>query len=137
MVLGQQIASSGVLATRAMAWIPISCPKLDRTRRRQSTENCRTSRDALAVGFSKKDTGEKAGLYPQTELLCAIGLQRYRPQEYAYYAWEKRVPLSLTHAAAIQDFPGISQFRVAFDVHKVGQGAKEVVPLRKTRLSRD
>jgi hypothetical protein len=96
----------------------------------------RTSRDALAVGFSKKDTGEKAGLYPRTELLCAIGLQRYRPQEYAYYAWEKRVPLSLTHAAAIQEFPGISQFRVVFDVHKVGQGAKEVVPLRNGFITR-
>jgi CRISPR-associated protein Csb3 len=90
----------------------------------------RASRDALEVGFSKKDTGERAIVYPRTEVLCAIGLQHYRPRQLRYYAWEKPLPLSITHAAAIQEIPGVPQFPVEFKVHKIGQGAKQVVPSR-------
>src|SRR5579872_6004506 len=54
--------------------------------------DARTIRDSLTVGYSKKDTGEKAGLYPLTELLCAIGLQRFRPRNQTYYAWMNPIP---------------------------------------------
>ena len=90
----------------------------------------RISRDALAVGFSKKDTRQKAALYPRTELLCAIGLQQYRPRNCAYYAWHSQIPLSVTHAAAMMEIPGLPQTRIEFEIRKIGQGAKEVVSSR-------
>jgi len=88
----------------------------------------RTSRDALTVGYSKKDTGEKAGLYPLTELLCAIGLQQYRPHNCTYYGWRQSIPLSITHGAAIQEIPGLQQSKYEFAVQKIGQGVKQAFP---------
>jgi CRISPR-associated protein Csb3 len=90
----------------------------------------RSSRDALVMGYSKKDIRERASLYPQTELLCAIGLQHYRPRNLTYYAWQKSIPLSITHGAAIQDIPGLQQSRYEFEVRKIGQGTKEVIPVK-------
>lgn len=92
----------------------------------------RSNRDALAVGYSNKDTGEKAGLYPQTEMLCAIGLQHYRPLNLTYYAWQKPIPLSITHAAAIQDVPGVQQSKYEFDARKISQSAWEALPATRT-----
>ncbi len=92
----------------------------------------RTSRDSLSVGYSRKDTKEKAGSFPQAELLCAIGLQRYRPHNLTYYAWHRPVPLSITYVAAIQEIPGLPQSRFEFAVRKIGQGAKEVTPAQNT-----
>jgi hypothetical protein len=80
----------------------------------------RSSRDALEMGYSMKDTGEKTGVYPQTELLCAIGLQEYRPRQSAYYAWHKSVPVSITHGAAIQEVNGLQQIRYDFEVQMIG-----------------
>jgi len=90
----------------------------------------RVSRDAMGMGYSKKDTGEKAGVYPLTELLSALGLQRYRPRRREYYAWQKPIPLSITHAAAVQEMPGIGQRLYVFDVQKIGQGAKQALRSR-------
>ncbi len=92
----------------------------------------RVSRDAVDVGYSKKDTKERAGAYPLTELLSALGLQQYRPRRagsrtFAYYAWQKPVPLCITHAAAVQGVPGIGQRLYEFEVQKIGQGAKQAV----------
>jgi CRISPR-associated protein Csb3 len=89
----------------------------------------RSSRDALEMGYSMKDTGEKTGVYPQTELLCAIGLQNYRPRQFAYYAWQKAVPISITHGAAIEEIKGLQQVRYEFEVQMIGKGVKQVVPV--------
>lgn len=85
----------------------------------------RASRDAGDIGYSKKDTREKAALHPLTELLSAIGLQRYKPRRFAYFAWQKPIPLPITHAAAIQEVPGTGQRLYTFTVRKIGQGAKQ------------
>lgn len=95
----------------------------------------RSSRDALTVGYSKRDTGEKAGLYPMTELLCAIGLQQYRPSNFTYYAWRETIPVNITHAAAILEIPGLRQSRYKFQVQKISQGAAQVFPAADISLA--
>jgi len=89
----------------------------------------RSSRDALQLGYSMKDTGEKTSVYPRTELLAAIGLQRFRPRRSAYFAWQKPVTLSVAHGAAVQEIGGLQQIKYDFEIRKVGQGVKQVVPI--------
>lgn len=87
----------------------------------------RASRDALAVGYSQKEAGDASILYPATEFLCAIGLQNFRPvSDLLYYVWRRPVPVSVAHAAAVQEIPGLKQDRYAISLAFVGQGLQAV-----------
>ena len=86
----------------------------------------RISRDSLDAGYSANTLGEAVKLFPLTEMLCAIGLQEYAPTSEAYFAWRKPIPVSIAHAAAIQEVPGTQQSRYEFTIKKVSQGMNEI-----------
>lgn len=87
----------------------------------------RASRDALALGYSQKEARDASILFPVTEFLCAVGLQNFRPiSDLSYYVWRRPVPISIAHAAAVQDFPGLEQDRYAISIAFVGQGLRAV-----------
>jgi CRISPR-associated protein Csb3 len=88
----------------------------------------RASRDALMVGYSQKEAGDPSVIYPETEFLCAVGLQNFRPSKdsYSYYIWKRPVPVSVAHAAAVQEIVGLRQSRYTMTVEFVGQGLRAV-----------
>ena len=89
----------------------------------------RASRDPLTVGFSEKEASEPSLLYPYAEFLCAIGLQNFstRPSRgLEYYTWAHSIPVSIAHAAAVQDVPGLQSKKVTVKFKKVSQGMREV-----------
>ena len=81
----------------------------DPTNRRKSVEpfyfDARRFAHALDVGFSLDVQGAETLAHPTVELLCLIGLQRFRPSatiekwSFEYYLWS--VPLSAPIAAAV------------------------------------
>jgi len=87
----------------------------------------RASRDALAIGYSQKQSGDASVLYPATEFLCAVGLQNFRPvSDFRYFVWRRPVPISIAHAAAVQEIPGLNQDAYAMSIDFVGQGLRAV-----------
>jgi len=86
----------------------------------------RASRDALMVGYSQKEAGDPSVIYPETEFLCAVGLQNFRPTKYTYYIWKRPVPNSVAHGAAVQEIVGLRQGRYTMTVTFVGQGLRAV-----------
>jgi CRISPR-associated protein Csb3 len=91
----------------------------------------RASRDALAVGYSQKEAAEPSVIYPETEFLCAIGLQNFRPLKDSYCIWKRPVPVSVAHAAAVQDVVGLRQSRFTMTIGFVGQGLRAVSQVTK------
>jgi CRISPR-associated protein Csb3 len=92
----------------------------------------RISRDSLAAGYSANTLGEAVKLFPLTEMLCGIGLQQFRPTSEAYFAWQKPIPVSIAHAAAIQEVIGTDQNRYQFSIRKVSQGMNEIDAVEMT-----
>jgi CRISPR-associated protein Csb3 len=87
----------------------------------------RASRDALAIGYSQRESGDASVLYPATEFLCALGLQNFRPIfDLTYFAWRRPIPICLAHAAAVQEAPGLDQDAYAMSIEFVGQGLRAV-----------
>ena len=86
----------------------------------------RASRDALILGYSQKDAGDPSALYPETEFLCAIGLQNFKPVRTSYYVWRRPVPVSIAHVAAIQEVSGLRQDKYTMTVGFVGQGLRAI-----------
>lgn len=89
----------------------------------------RASRSALQAGYSRNDAKEAASLYPWSELLCAIGLQNFRPtrvgKKVQYYTWHKAIATSIAHAACKHEIPGLHSEGFEINFAKVGQ-LKEV-----------
>lgn len=92
----------------------------------------RASRDALTLGYSQKEAGDASTLYPETEFLCAIGLQNFRPAKDSYFVWRRPVPISISHVAAIQEVPGLRQDKYTMTMGFVGQGLRAI-----DRVTRD
>jgi CRISPR-associated protein Csb3 len=92
----------------------------------------RASRDALRQGYSEKEAGDASALYPETEFLCAIGLQNFRPAKDSYFVWRRPVPMSISHVAAIQEVAGLRQDKYTMKIGFVGQGLRAV-----DRVTRD
>jgi CRISPR-associated protein Csb3 len=86
----------------------------------------RASRNALTLGYSQKEAGDASALYPETEFLCAIGLQNFRPAKDSYFVWRRPVPISIAHAAAIQEVPGLRQDKYTMIMGFVGQGLRAI-----------
>ena len=88
----------------------------------------RASRDALDIGYSQKDAGEKAVLYPYAEFLCACGLQNFRPvmKPMTYYTWSRPVLVSIAHAACRQEVNGLGSRGFEVSMKMVGQGLRQV-----------
>jgi len=92
----------------------------------------RASRDALAVGYSQKEADEPSVIYPETEFLCAIGLQNFRPMTNdSYFVWKRPAPISIAHAAAVAEVAGLRQSRYTMAVAFVGQGLRAVSQVAK------
>jgi CRISPR-associated protein Csb3 len=91
----------------------------------------RASRDALMVGYSQKEAGDPSAIYPETEFLCAVGLQNFRPSKNTYFIWKRLVPASVAHAAAVQEVAGLRQSRYTMTVAFVGQGLRAVSQVTK------
>lgn len=92
----------------------------------------RASRDALAVGYSQKEAGDPSVIYPETEFLCAVGLQNFRPmKDDSYYIWKRPVPMAIAHAAAVQDVAGLRQSSYTLTIAFVGQGLRAVSQVTK------
>lgn len=58
------------------------------------------------VGFSANDTGDEVPAYTYTELLAAIGMQRFRPSvndddEYSYFVWSRPLPAPVATVASL------------------------------------
>jgi CRISPR-associated protein Csb3 len=92
----------------------------------------RASRDALRQGYSEKEAGDASALYPETEFLCAIGLQNFRPAKDSYFVWRRPVPVSISHVAAIQEVAGVRQDKYTMTMGFVGQGLRAI-----DRVTRD
>ena len=76
------------------------------------------------VGFSPNDLHMTTTAYPAVELLCLVGLQRFRPKAFPnndrkylfeYQAWLKPIPPSIGQAAASGAIPGDSDRRFRFE----------------------
>jgi len=91
----------------------------------------RARRDALAVGYSQKEAADPSAIYPETEFLCAIGLQNFRPVKDSYCIWKRFVPVSVAHAAAVQEVAGLRQSRYTMTIAFVGQGLRAVSQVTK------
>ena len=88
----------------------------------------RASRDALKAGYSEKDAGEASVIYPETEFLCALGLQNFRPAaDSTYYVWRRPVPANIAHGACSMEVPGLRQvgFHMA-EFEMVSQSQKQL-----------
>jgi CRISPR-associated protein Csb3 len=92
----------------------------------------RASRDALMVGYSQKEAGDPSVIYPETEFLCAVGLQKFRTTKDSYYIWKRPVPVVVAHAAAVQEIVGLRQSRYTMTVEFVGQGLRAVSQVMRT-----
>jgi CRISPR-associated protein Csb3 len=92
----------------------------------------RASRDALMVGYSQKEAGDPSVIYPETEFLCAVGLQNFRPSKDTYLIWKRPVPVAVAHAAAVQEIVGLRQSRYTMTVKFVGQGLRAVSQVMRT-----
>jgi CRISPR-associated protein Csb3 len=92
----------------------------------------RASRDALMVGYSQKEAGDPSVIYPETEFLCAVGLQNFRPSKDSYYIWKRPVPVAVAHAAAVQEIVELRQSRYTMTVEFVGQGLRAVSQVMRT-----
>ena len=92
----------------------------------------RASRDALMVGYSQKEAGDPSVIYPETEFLCAVGLQNFRTTKDSYYIWKRPVPIAVAHAAAVQEIVGLRQSRYTMTVEFVGQGLRAVSQVMRT-----
>jgi CRISPR-associated protein Csb3 len=86
----------------------------------------RASRDALRQGYSEKEAGDASALYPETEFLCAIGLQNFRPTKDSYFVWRRPVPISISHVAAVQEVAGLRQDKYTTTIGFVGQGLRAI-----------
>lgn len=91
----------------------------------------RASRDALMVGYSQKEANDPSVIYPETEFLCAVGLQNFRTTKDSYYIWKRLVPNSVAHGAAVQEIVGLRQSRYMMTVAFVGQGLRAVTHVIK------
>jgi hypothetical protein len=91
----------------------------------------RASRDALMLGYSQKEAGDASALYPETEFLCAVGLQNFGPAKDSYFVWRRPVPVSIAHAAAIQEVAGLRQDQYTMTMGFVGQGLRAVVSVTR------
>ena len=91
----------------------------------------RASRNALTLGYSQKEAGDPSALYPETEFLCAIGLQNFTPVKDSYYVWRRPVPVCIAHAAAIQEVAGLDQDGYTMTLGFVGQGLRAIKEVRK------
>lgn len=92
----------------------------------------RASRDALTLGYSQKEARDASALYPETEFLCAIGLQNFRPAKDSYFVWRRPVPISISHVASIQEVAGLRQDKYSMTMGFVGQGLRAI-----DRVTRD
>jgi CRISPR-associated protein Csb3 len=96
----------------------------------------RSLRDALKKGYSSTTVGEPADVYPTTELLCAIGLQDYRPERvnlretgelgFKYYTWGEDLPSAVTVMASRCPLVGLSECGYFAMIAKKGQGNYEI-----------
>jgi hypothetical protein len=91
----------------------------------------RASRDALMLGYSQKEAGDASALYPETEFLCAVGLQNFGPVKDSYFVWRRPVPVSIAHAAAVQDVAGLQQDKYTMGVGFVGQGLRAIISVTR------
>jgi CRISPR-associated protein Csb3 len=82
----------------------------------------RASRDALTLGYSQKEAGDASTLYPETEFLCAIGLQNFRPAKDSYFVWRRPIPVSIAHGAVIQEVAGLRWDKYMMRMKKVSKG---------------
>lgn len=72
----------------------------------------RSSWKSIDIGFSPDTQGKKIPIYPTTEILAAVGLQRFRPKQvqdedgnttYRYRVWNKPLEVSVAPVAMIAD----------------------------------
>jgi hypothetical protein len=68
----------------------------------------------------------QVGIYPLTELLCAIGLQFVRPvrqeQEFSYHAWQDALPPELTWLVGAEGLDGVKSKRLVMRKEKRSKG---------------
>jgi CRISPR-associated protein Csb3 len=91
----------------------------------------RACRDALIVGYSQKEANDASIIFPETEFLCAVGLQNFRPTKGTYYIWKRPVPVCVAHVAAVQEILGLRQSRFEMTIGFVGQGLRGVTQVIK------
>jgi len=87
----------------------------------------RADRDAVKLGYSPDDLQEAVVIYPATELLCAVGLQNFRPSsESAYDVWRRPIPRSIAHAACRMNIPGLRQSKFTMKIKFISKGGRAV-----------
>ena len=65
---------------------------------------------------------------PNTEFLCACGLQNFRPvmKPMTFYTWSRPVLVNIAHAACRQEVNGLGSRGFEASMKMVGQGLRQV-----------